>query len=402
MPKYKYTAVDHKGKTTKDTIFAVNMVEFNIKLKQQNLFCLNVQQIKDAQKASVVTNKSVFTMKELSVFCKQFATMLNSGITIMSALDVIYRQTTKAKNKDILLKLYEQVQTGKNLSEAMSSIPGGFPKFMISMVQAGEASGTLDVTMGRLAVHYEKDIKLKNQVSSAMIYPIILGIVGVVVVLGIFTFVIPSIMGMLGDPAKLPFTTRMLFSFSKLLTSRWYIVMAAAVALVLSVKMLKYVDQVAELFDYIKLKAPVFGVLYVQVMAASFCRTMCSVFSSGLSLIESLELAANILNNRFVAEKIERVTEEIRSGSAFSSSLAKTGIFPQMLITMLKVGEESGELDTILGKTSDYYDVEAEAAIQKMVALIEPLMIVVLGIVIGVVVISILGPIYSNYANVGA
>lgn len=401
MPQYKFTAVDALGKTKKDTIFATNMVEFNIKLKQENMFCLNVTEIPDEPRTTAALVKTTLKPKELSIFCKQFATMLNSGITIISALDVLYQQTVKPKTKEILLKVYEQVQIGKNLSEAMSSIEGGFPPFMISMVAAGEAAGALDTIMNRLSSHYEKDVKLKNKVSSAMVYPIMLMVVGFVVIVAMFTFVIPNIMDMLGPVEELPITTRALFKISNMFTTNWLGMLIGIAAIIFFISMAKYISFFGKIVDFIKLKAPGFGKLYVQVMSASFCRSMSSMYSSGMSLLNAIELTSNVVNNSVVKKKLEFVVDEIKRGGSLSVALTKTEIFPQMMITMIKVGEESGELDTILEKTSDFYDEEADAAIQKMVALMEPLMIAVLGGIVGLVVVSILGPIYSGYSNVG-
>ncbi len=400
MPKYKYTAVDADGKNVKDTIFATNMAEFNAVLKQKGEYALSVKEIAEADTGSRA-NASAISMKDLSILCKQFATMLNAGITIVKSLDVLYQQQEKEKLKNILLKVYEQVQTGKSLSKALASTDGAFPNFMVSMIEAGEMSGSIDQIMERLSQHYEKQMKLKNKVSSAMVYPILLLVIGFAVVMGLFIFVIPNLMGMFGDPEDLPALTRFLMNASNFTQHYWYIIIGFVVALFLVFGVFKNTKMVKSLFDRLCLFTPAIGKLYAVVMSANFCRTMCSVFSSGMSLITSLELTTNVLDNSVVTEKMTGVLDEIRSGGSLSAALHRTELFPQMMVTMINVGEESGALDEILEKTADFYDVEADNAIQKMVAMLEPLMIVLLGGVVGTVIIGIMMPVFGMYENVG-
>lgn len=399
MPKYKYSAVDADGKNIKGTVFAMNMAEFNSILKQKGEYALSVQEI--IEDDNTVNVGSSIKMKDLSILCKQFSTMLSAGITIVKSLDVLYHQQEKEKLKNILLKVYESVQVGKSLSKALAGADGAFPSFMVSMVEAGEMSGSIENVMERLSEHYEKQLKIKNKVSSAMIYPIILMVVGLAVVFGLFVFVIPNLMSMFGDPADLPALTRFLMKTSEIMQSSWYIIIGVIVVLVILIGVFKNTKPVKRITDRIKIFTPGVGKLYMKVVSASFCRTMYSVFSSGMSLLTSLELTSNVVNNQYVSEKMVGVMDEIRAGGSLSTSLTKTEIFPQMMLTMISVGEESGALDDILAKTADFYDLEADDAIQKMMTMMEPLMIVVLGGLVGAVVIGIMMPIYGMYSNIG-
>jgi type IV pilus assembly protein PilC len=399
MPKYKYTAVDAEGKNVKDTIFATNMAEFNAVLKQKGEYALSVKELTEADTSSKA-NANAISMRDLSILCKQFATMLNSGITIVKSLDVLYQQQEKEKLKGILLKVYEQVQVGKSLSKALASTDGAFPNFMVSMIEAGEMSGSIDQVMLRLSEHYEKQMKLKSKVSSAMVYPILLLVVGFTVVMGLFIFVMPNLMGMFGDPEDLPALTRALMAMSNFMQKSWYVVIIFIVALILVFGVFKNTKMVKSLIDRLALYTPGIGKLYAVVVSANFCRTMYSVFSSGMSLLTSLELTTNVLDNTVITEKMSGVLDEIRSGGALSTALHRTEVFPQMMVTMINVGEESGALDDILAKTADFYDVEADNAIQKMVSLLEPLMIVILGAVVGTVIIGIMLPVFGMYENV--
>jgi type IV pilus assembly protein PilC len=326
--------------------------------------------------------------------------MLNSGITIVKSLDVLYQQQEKEKLKNILLKVYEQVQVGKSLSKALASTDGAFPNFMVSMIEAGEMSGSIDQVMLRLSEHYEKQMKLKSKVSSAMVYPILLLVVGFTVVMGLFIFVMPNLMSMFGDPEDLPALTRVLMNMSNFMQANWYVVIIFIVAIVLVFGVFKNTKMVKNLIDRLALYTPAIGKLYAVVISANFCRTMYSVFSSVMSLLTSLELTTNVLDNSVITEKMQGVLDEIRSGGALSTALHRTEVFPQMMVTMINVGEESGALDEILSKTADFYDVEADNAIQKMVSLLEPLMIVILGAVVGTVIIGIMLPVFGMYENV--
>jgi type IV pilus assembly protein PilC len=340
-------------------------------------------------------------MKDLSILCKQFATMLGAGITIVKSLDVLYQQQEKEKLKNILLKVYEQVQVGKSLSKALASTDGAFPNFMVSMIEAGEMSGSIDIIMQRLSVHYEKQLKIKSKVSSAMVYPILLLVVGFSVVMGLFLFVMPNLMGMFGDPEDLPALTRALMAMSNFTQKYWYLIIGVVVILFIVFGVFKNTKAVKNLADRIKLNTPLVGKLYGIIMSANFCRTMYSVFSSGMSLITSLELTTNVLDNAVVNEKMTGVIDEIRAGGSLSTALHRTELFPQMMVTMINVGEESGALDEILEKTADFYDLESDDAIQKLVSMLEPVMIVVLGGVVGTVIIGIMLPVFGMYENVG-
>jgi type IV pilus assembly protein PilC len=400
MPKYKYTAVNADGKNVKDTIFATSMAEFNAVLKQKGEFVLSVKEIVENDNASHA-NSNAIGMKDLSILCKQFATMLGAGITIVKSLDVLYQQQEKEKLKNILLKVYEQVQVGKSLSKALASTDGAFPNFMVSMIEAGEMSGSIDIIMQRLSVHYEKQLKIKSKVSSAMVYPILLLVVGFSVVMGLFLFVMPNLMGMFGDPEDLPALTRALMAMSNFTQKYWYLIIGVVVILFIVFGVFKNTKAVKNLADRIKLNTPLVGKLYGIIMSANFCRTMYSVFSSGMSLITSLELTTNVLDNAVVNEKMTGVIDEIRAGGSLSTALHRTELFPQMMVTMINVGEESGALDEILEKTADFYDLESDDAIQKLVSMLEPVMIVVLGGVVGTVIIGIMLPVFGMYENVG-
>ncbi len=399
MPKFKYTAIDAEGKNVKGTLFATSMAEFNATLKQKNEYVLTVQEIKDADTRSYA-NANAIKIKELSILCKQFATMLSSGITIIKCLDVLYQQQEKKRLKDILLKVYEQVQVGKSLSKAMASTEGAFPNFMVSMIEAGEMSGSIDLIMNKLALHYEKQVKIKSKVSSAMVYPIILIIVCVLVVSGLFIFVIPSLMGMFGDRESLPAITQFLMAASDFMVQRWYVLLIGIIAFIVLVGAFKNTRFVKNIIDHVKLFTPGIGKLYAVIMSSNFCSTMYAVFSSGMTLLTSLELTTNVLDNVVVHDRMSIVMDEIRAGGALSNSLHKTQLFPNMMVTMVSVGEESGSLDDVLGKTADFYEMEADDAIQKLVSILEPVMILIMGGLIGTVILGIMMPLFGMYGNV--
>ncbi len=403
MPGYIYEAVDDRGQVKKGRMSADSMGSFYKALRNEGQYCIKVKEVASAELVSSDGNgKGSIKPKELSIICKQMAIMLNSGITIIKCIDILYNQTEKPATKKVLWSVYENIQQGHSLSSAMRKQNNAFPTFMLNMIEAGEASGNIDSVMQKLADFYEKDVKLKNKITAAMIYPIILLCVSVVVVATLLVFVMPQFTGMFESAgADLPATTKILIGMSDFLQNYWYVVLIGGVLLVAAYKFLTMLQPVKREFDKIKLDIPKVGKLYKTVVAARFARTMFFLFSSGLSLIKSIELTARVIGNAYLDELLIGVKTDIQKGIPMSVAIQKIGVFPSMLISMLSIGEQAGSLEEVMSKTADFYDEESDAAITKMVSMLEPLMIVMLAGVIGFVVISILQPMMGMYDFIG-
>ena len=277
---------------------------------------------------------------------------------------------------------------------------GSFPQFLISMVAAGESSGSLDQIMQRMSDHYAKENKMHNTIKSAMMYPIILVILCVAVVIGLFTFIMPTFAGLFTNEEDMPALTRVMMSISNFLRGYWYILIGFVLIAVFGIRYAMKMPNVRLKWDRFIIKGPGFGALVVKIYTARFARTLSSLYSSGIPMVECLERSSAILNNSYIDEKFRTVVDEVKQGETLSASIQRTEIFESMFCSIIYVGEEAGALDDILAKTSDYYDEEADSAVQRLVGMLEPVMIIILGIMVGLIVASVLPALYDSFENI--
>ena len=395
MPEFRYTVVDAKGQTLSGVIEAENEEICRKIIAQRGLYCLNVSATSLASR-SISFGKGKIKFKELCVFCRQFTTMLTSGIGVIKCLDILQNQTESPRFKEIIKKVYENVQRGQSLSESFNSQNHAFPDLMIHMVEAGEASGTLDRVMGRLADTFEKSQKTNNKIKNAMTYPIILGALTVLVVVVLMVFVMPVFIEMFSSSGvELPLPTKILMTISNSLTSYWfvYILLIGGAGLVWT-NILK--NEKGRLrWDLYKTKMPLLGKLNLIVISARFARTLSTMMQSGIPLLKSLEITSKVVGNKYYEKRLIEISDEIRSGVSLSASLKKADIFPVMLTSMITIGEESGTLDDVLDKTAGLYDEESDSAVAKMVGMLEPLMIIIMALIVGSIVVSIIMPMFE-------
>jgi type IV pilus assembly protein PilC len=391
MKTFTYVAKDTSGKTIKGTYEAEDAQEVLDKIHEQGLFCVSYAENLGSSKKS----SHKFKTKELSYCCRQLAAMMTSGLTIVKALDILYKEEENKGAKEIWRSVYEDVQKGQNFTEALEARRGCFPDFMISMVDAGETSGTLDLTMQRLSDFYANSNKLNNKVKSAMMYPIILGVLCIVMVIGMFTFIMPTFAGLMEED-EMPALSRALFGISDFFKAKWYIILIAVVVVVIAWIYALKVESVRLKFDYFKIKMPVVGKLMVKIYEGRFARTLSSLYSSGIPMVDALERSSHILGNAYVDKMFLQVVDEVKQGSPVSTALTKTEIFEGMFCSIIYVGEESGALDDILVKTADYYEEEADAAVTRLVGLLEPLLIIFMGLCIGLCLAGIFPLLYGG------
>lgn len=395
MKTYAYTAKDMQGRTVKGSLQAKDSNDLLEKIHSRGLFCTGYNETKNVS----LDVKFKFKTKDLAFLCRQLSSMLTSGLSLVKALDILVKEQENKRAREVLLEVYEDVQKGKALSAALEAQGGAFPEFLISMIGAGESSGTLDIVITRMSDHYAKENKLNNKIRSAMIYPIILLVLCVAVIIGLFTFIMPVFMGIFED-SEMPFLTMIMFSFSTFLTSKWYIVLAVVILAVILFRAYLSSQSGRLRFDSFKLTAPVFGKLFVKIYTGRFARTLSSLYSSGIPMVECLHRSAAVLDNTYISHQFVSVIEKVKQGESLSTSVAQADVFESMFCSILYVGEESGNLDEILIKTSDYYEDEADTAVQKMVTLIEPIMIIILGVIIGLVIASILPAMYGMFEDI--
>lgn len=392
MKSFSYIAQDGKGKQVKGLINAENEQEFLKKVKDKGLF------VKDYKESDSDNAKSIykFNTKELSFCCRQLSAMLTSGLTLVKSIDILTKQQENEKARAIWQDIYENVQKGESFSQTLEMHSGSFPEFLISMVGAGESSGSLDVIMTRMSEHYDKENKLNNTIKSAMTYPIILAVLLIVVMLFLFIFIMPTFIEMYENPDDMPAITKVLSGFSDFLRYKWYLVVAIAAGLFFGIRYMLKVPSMRLKFDRLKIKGPGFGPLVCKIYTGRFARTLSSLYSSGIPMVECLERASSILGNRYVDEKFEEVIDEVKQGEPLSSAITRTEIFEPMFCSVIFVGEESGALGSILEKTSDYYEEESDAAVQRLVGMVEPLMLIFMGIIIGLFVMGVYPALYGS------
>ena len=395
MKSFTYVAKDTAGKTLKGVIEAENGQEVLQKIHEQGWFCVSYNENLGSGRKSIYK----FSTKELSFCCRQLAAMMTSGLTIVKALDILYKEQEKKGATQCWLEIYENVQKGATFTEALEEKAGSFPDFFISMVGAGESSGTLDVVMNRLSEHYAKENKTNNKIKGAMTYPIILGVMCIVMVIGMFTLILPQFASMM-PREEMPVLSRVMMDFSDFLIEKWWIILIiVAVILFFALYSLK-IPSVRLKFDQFKLKCPGVGKLLGTIYTGRFSRTLSSLYSSGIPMVECLERSSRVLGNKYIDQCFIQVIDEVKQGQPLSTSIQKTEIFESMFCSIIFVGEESGALDDILEKSADYYEEESDSAISKLVGMMEPMMIIIMGVAIGCALAGIFPLLYGNMTNI--
>ncbi len=396
MKSYSYIAQDARGKQVKGKANAENEQEFLEKMKERGLF------IKDYGEEANSSSRSIykFNTKELAFCCRQLSAMLTSGLTLVKSIDIMRNEQENDKAKAIWQDIYENVQKGESFSATLEMHRGSFPDFLISMVGAGEASGSLDVIMTRLSDQYAKENKLSNTVKGAMIYPCILGVLCVVIVIFLFTFIMPTFLDMYEDPSTMPFLTKVMKVISDFLIKRWYILVILLVFIIIGINYALKAPNLRYKVDRMIIKGPGWGPLVTKIYTARFSRTLSSLYSSGIPMVECIQRASSILGNMYVDDKFEGVIDEVKQGETLSAAITRTEIFESMFCSVIYVGEESGALDSILEKTSDYYEEESDSAVERLVHMVEPIMLIFMGVVIGLVVCGIYPALYGSMDSI--
>ncbi|WP_313126604.1 type II secretion system F family protein [Proteiniclasticum ruminis] len=397
MALYRYKAVQSDGKEVNEVMTAATITEVQEKIRDKGLYLIQIRE--DVEKKSAAEELSFggkVTAKQISIFCKQFATLLKAGVPVASGLDILYRQTENKKFKSALEDVYTEVQKGSQVSTAIRNHPKVFPSLMVNMVESGEMSGNLDNIMERLAIHYEKDAKINSRIKGAMIYPIALSVISVVVVIFLITVILPTFTGMFtSSGTELPLPTRILLGISDFIKGYWYIVIGAVGLLIFVVNRYLSSSVGRYQFDALKFKLPVVKGSMDKIVTARFTRTLGSLLRSGIPLIDALELAGSVTGNVVIEEKVNYIASEVEKGETLGVALKRTPTFGPMVVSMIQIGEESGSLDQMLDKSADFYEQELEDAIDRLLKLMEPLLIVVMAVVIGFIVISMALPMFD-------
>ena len=402
MSVYEYTALDEKGRESKGFVDAMSVAAARQKLREEGVYPTEINQAVDKKDTALTGVLGInlwqrVSTKDVSVFTRQLSTLLGAGIPLVPSLSVLIAQTKNQLLKQTLAQIREQVNEGKSLTQGMLNFPRIFPPFYVNMIRAGESSGTINLVLERLADFSENQQALMSKIRSALAYPIIMLFIGSAVIFLLMTFVVPKITGIFTDMHQtLPLITVVLIGISNFLKSFWWLILILLAAAIAAFKYMTTGTEAGKrLWDTAKLKIPVWGQVNLKIAIARFCRTLATLLQSGVPLLSSMEIVRNVVNNILIGEAISKASKDVEEGKGLSGPLTQSGLFPPMVTEMVAVGEQSGTLEKMLNRVATAYETESQSDIMVMTSLLEPLMILVMGLVVGFIVISILLPIFE-------
>jgi type IV pilus assembly protein PilC len=399
MATFKYQALDMMGKSRSGKIEADNEAAALTRLQTLGVHITQVTEVKGGGKSTLFAPGKV-KLQSLVVFSRQFATMIDAGVRVVKCLDILENQTKDPVLKPTLNTVKRDVTSGLSLTEAMGKHPKVFNKLYVNMIKAAEAGGILDHVLDRLAMFLEKEQELRAKIKAAMMYPIVILVFSLVITTALMIFVLPKFLDIftqLGAP--LPATTKALFAISHFMTTNWWLIPLLPVVAVMSLRWYGNRPQGRMKIDGLKLKIPVVGELIQKMSVARFSRTFATLISAGVPMLRSLEIVAETAGNAVMSAAIETARSSVREGKKISDPLKESGLFPELVTQMIDVGEETGRISDMLVKVADFYDSEVEHAVKGLTSMIEPLMIVFMGVMVGFIAISVISPIFSLQAT---
>lgn len=402
MPSFTYEAIDKMGKTKKANVEADSVEKARAILKNEGYTVMSIGETSLLNKDISFGVKKKVSARDLGVFCRQFVSISKAGVSVVTALGMLAEQTENKAMKEALRNVRDNVEKGDSLAIAMKR-ETVFPPLLINMVEAGEASGNLESAMAKMATHFEKDAKLKGIVKKALMYPCVLIVVMIAVVIVMLVVVIPNFESMFEQiGGELPLFTKAVVALSKFIQARWYILVGILAAAILAFKVYNGTPEGKRQVSKIVLKLPVFGELIQKQSCARFASTLSTLISSGMGMVEAVEITGKTLDNILYQDAVMNAAKQVQQGVALSVPLKASGLFPPMIMHMLTIGEETGNLEEMLNNSAAYYDEEVEMATQQMTALMEPIIIVCMAGVVCLLIAAIYGPMMSMYDTLGA
>ncbi|WP_293913961.1 type II secretion system F family protein [Deinococcus sp.] len=398
MPVFEYRVRDRSGKILKSQVEADTVAQVRDSLRAKGLLIVDIKSPKSGLQGDINIpglNRPP-GLKAIAIFSRQLATLINAGVPLVQSLTIMQRQLEHKGLQDIVRKVRNDVEAGTPFSEAIAKYPKVFNRLYINLVRSGETSGTLDSVLERISDFQEKDLALRGKIRSAMTYPVIVLVFALLITYVLLTTVVPQFGGILQQlGGDLPVITRVLMATSDFLRTKIWVILIVVVLLVVAYQQYYKTDKGRHVIDDFKLKVPVFGTLIKRTAIASFARTFGLLLSSGVNIIESLDITKGTANNVIVEDTLENAKNVVMVGEQMSGSLGASPIFPPMVVSMVAIGEETGALDTMLAKVADFYDREVEEAVAGLTAAIEPIMIIFLGGIVGVIVAGMFLPMFS-------
>ncbi len=399
MATWGYVAIDKTGKEIKGSKEADNQEVIRRELKNQGLIVLEITQQNALTKDISLDFSSGPTPRDLAVFCRQFSSITRAGVTIIETLSMLADQTENQKMQKALYEVKADVEKGESFADALSKHKKVFPELLIQMARAGEASGSLDTSMERMAIQFEKTAKTQALVKKAMIYPIVVALVAVAVIVVMLVFVIPRYMDMFEElGTELPAITLAVVAMSNFIKNFWYIIIPVIIGIVMAVKSYAATSSGKHLFGKIQLKIPAIRNLVVKSACSQMARTLSTLLAAGVPLVEAVDIVAETMSNIWFKEALKEATEQLIIGVPLSQPLQTSGLFPPMVYHMIHIGEEAGSTEEMLNKLADYYEEEVEMAVQSLMAAMEPMIIVVLACIVGVLIAAVMAPMVEMYS----
>lgn len=400
MPYFNYTIRDASGQTRSGKVEAPNAEELRKRFQAEGLQVLEITQDRTAPRVPAGGYGRV-KLSNLAIFARQFSTMLDAGVSLVRCLDVLQQQTNDARLRKILMDLSTRVESGESLSRSMARHPKAFSQLIIGLIRAGEVGGVLEESLQRIAAFLEKDVELRRKIRSALTYPVIVLCAAVGIVIFLVSWLVPKFAELFKELniKEMPAPTQFLIDLSAFLTQKWYIMIIALIAILIAYKLFVSTRVGRRVMDRVKLRVPVFGPLHHKIVMARFSRTMGTLLASGVPILQAMETVAGVVGNAVVSDAVLESRARIREGEKIADPLQKSKMFPPMVVHMVSVGEESGSLDHMLNKIADFYENEVEMTIASLTAAIEPVMIVLLGFIVGFIVISMFLPMIEVISN---
>lgn len=400
MGRFKYTGRDQSGKKS-GVITAATKKDALIQLKKQEVRVVDIMELPETLMTKDITIGNPVKLQHLVIFLRQFSTLLQAGVTVVESTHILAQQTESKALGKALMEIEDELRDGNPLSEAFARHKKIFEPLLINMLKAGEASGSLDETLEGLATHYEKQHITRQKIISALAYPMVVGVIAIGVVIFLLAAVVPTFVNMLTDfGGELPAITKFVISSSEFMQKFWYLIILLFVAVAVTLAMLRRNKQTKYYLDYAILRIPIFGKMLQKAALARMTRTLSSLFSSSVPILQALAIVEKVVENEVISKVIGESRRSLEKGISLTEPMKRHWAFPPLVTQMIAIGEETGSLDAMLAKVADFYEKEVESATDRLKSLIEPLMIVMLAGLVGTIVTSILVPMFEIFNSV--
>ncbi|OJF90905.1 type II secretion system F family protein [Alkalibacterium sp. 20] len=397
MATYAYKAKTKEGKVIKGKLDSSNKKEAVNELSQMNLIVYQVEPLNDILNRDIVIGRPL-KQKEFVVFLRQFSTLMEAGILLVDSVDLLAEQSESKALQAALEEISVDIKEGVALSEAMKNFPKLFPELLIQMIKSGEVSGQLEDVLERMATYYEKQYRIKQKVSTALTYPIVVGSFAIIITVFLLLFIVPIFGGLFASfGSELPLITRIVLNLSEFIQRFWWLFVLFTVLLVIVFMQLKKREDVAYYLDKLELKIPVLGPFIQKAVLARMTQTLSSLINSSVPILQAVEVTSQVVGNRVVKEVLLESRSSLERGESLAKPMADHWVFPPLIIQMIRVGEQSGSLDDMLKKVADIYDQDVNEASDKLQSLIEPVLIIFLAVIVGLIVLSIVVPMFSLF-----